>query len=209
MESNFDIYLTGDILPGCRRGDAVAKLADIFQLETGMADQLLNGTRRRVKKGCNKASALQFRKILTEAGLQVAVERHTATASVNRAMDPSALEGSAQEKAVFESKAPTMPSELIQNSPTQTFDTPVDYEPIDRVSARPSDKPYTVDVQVPLEMAPAGELLLAPNTDNTPSGPVGTFDLAPAGELIPTIKPVKQPLNPKTDHLQLRPTKEG
>ena len=102
-----------------------------------------------------------------------------------------------------------MPSELIQNSPPQTFDTPVDYEPIDRVSARPNDKPYTVDVQVPLEMAPAGELLLAPNTDSTPSGPVGTFDLAPAGELIPTIKPVKQPLNPKTDHLQLRPTKEG
>jgi len=65
MESNFDIYLTGDILPGCQRGDAIAKLANIFHLETGMADQLLNGTRRRVKKGCNKASALQFRKILT------------------------------------------------------------------------------------------------------------------------------------------------
>ena len=209
MESNFDIYLTGDILPGCRRGDAVAKLADIFHLETGVADQLLNGTRRRVKKSCNKASALQFRKILTEAGLQVAVERHAVTSSVNQAIDPSALEGLTQEKAVFESKAPTMPSELTQNSPQQTFDTPVDYEPIDRVSTRPKDKPYTVDVQGPLEIAPVGELLLAPKTDDRPSSSVGTFDLAPAGELIPTIKPIKQSLNPKTDHLQLRPTKEG
>lgn len=209
MESNFDIYLTGDILPGCRRGDAVAKLADLFNLETGMADQLLNGTRRRVKKSCNKASALQFRKILTEAGLQVAVERHSVTPRVNRTIDASALEGSAQEKAVFESKTPTMPSELIQNNPVETADTPVDYEPIDRVSARPSDEPYTVDVQVPLEVAPAGELLLDPNTDDTPSGPVGAFDLAPAGELIPTIKPVRQLLKPKTDHLQLRPTKDS
>ena len=209
MESTFDIYLTGEILPGCKRGDAVAKLADLFNLDVSVADQLLNGTRRRVKKQCNKASALQFRKILTEAGLQVAVQRHTRSKSTEAITDSAAIEGSSQEKAIFESKAPTIPSELIQVQSQIDADIPVDYEPIDKVSSRPPDKPYKVDVKVPLEVAPAGELLLPPSTTKTRSAPDQAFDLAPAGELIPTIQRVTRPINPNTDHLHLAPSKDS
>lgn len=207
MESNFDIYLTGDILPGCRRGDAVAELAQLFNLETAVADQLLNGTRRRVKKGCNKASALQFRKILTDAGLQVTVQRQ-AVANSERSHRNARLPEEAQEKAIFEAKAPTIPSEQLRVDPRDIADVPVDYVPIDRVSARPSHKPYEVDVTVPLEVAPAGELLITPSeTDDPPSTEVA-FNLAPAGEMIPTIKPVQQHVTPKIDHLQMAPNKE-
>ncbi|MDG1066453.1 MAG: hypothetical protein P8O91_09575 [Luminiphilus sp.] len=208
MESNFDIYLTGDILPGYRRGDAVAELAQLFNLETAVADQLLNGTRRRVKKDCNKASALQFRKILTEAGLQVAVQRQTTTHSETPVKATPILEGS-QEKAVFEAKAPTIPSEQLQVEPQAVADIPLDYEPIDSVSARPRRNPYTVDVKVALEVAPAGELLVAPSAADVPPVAGVAFNLAPTGELIPTIKPIKQHVNPNTDHLQLAPSKES
>jgi hypothetical protein len=207
MESNFDIYLTGQILPGYQRGDAVAKLADLFGLDVGMADQLLNGTRRRVKKSCNKASALHFRKILTDAGLQVTVQRQTSTRGPIEA-GTAALEKSPHEKAIFEAKTPTIPSELIQIQSQADADKPVDYEPIDRVSSRPSAKPYVVDVQVPLEVAPAGELLLSPTPAQTPSAFGQGFDLAPAGAVIPTIKRASKPINPNTDHLNLAPSKE-
>lgn len=209
MESNFDIYLTGEILPGCRRGDAVAKLAEVFNLEITTADQLLNGTRRRVKKNCNKAAALQFRKILTEAGLQVSVQRHDLVNGLSKKANPQVVEGGSHEKAVFESKAPTMPAELIQGLPQGSVDVPLDYEPIDTVSSRPSHQPYEVNVEGPLEVAPPGELLLSPSESAMPSTIGVAFDLAPTGALIPSIKPEMQPLNPKTDHLQLAPDKEG
>ena len=74
MESTFDVFLTGEILPGYERGDAVSQLASVFK-RLAVADQLVNGQKRRVKAGCNKAAALQFRQILSAAGLQVAVQR--------------------------------------------------------------------------------------------------------------------------------------
>jgi hypothetical protein len=207
MESNFDIYLTGDILPGCRRGDAVAELAQLFNLETAVADQLLNGTRRRVKKGCNKASALQFRKILTDAGLQVTVQRQAVTNSETTPRS-APVHGESQEKAIFEAKAPTIPSEQLRVDPQDNADVPVDYVPIDRVSARPSHKPYEVDVTVPLQVAPAGELLITPRETDVSPSPEVAFNLAPAGEMIPTIKPAQQLVSPKIDHLQMAPNKE-
>lgn len=209
MESTFDIYLTGEILPGCKRGDAVAKLADLFKLDVRMADQLLNGTRRRVKKQCNKASALHFRKILADAGLQVAVQRHITSQSTPAVTGSAVLDGASQEKAVFEAKAPTIPSELIQVQSQVDADIPVDYEPVDKVSSRPSDTPYTLEVKVPLEVAPAGELLLLPSTTKTRISSDQVFDLAPAGELIPTIKRVSKPVNPNTDHLHLAQSKDS
>ncbi len=153
--------------------------------------------------------ALKFRKILTEAGLQVAVQRHTASKGMAAVAGSSVLEGGSQDNAIFEAKTPTIPSELLQFQSQVDADVPVDYEPIDRVSSRPSEKPYSVDVKVPLEVAPAGELLLSPGATETRFSSDQTFDLAPTGELIPTIKRVSKPINPNTDHLHLSPNKDG
>ena len=118
MESTFDVFLTGEILPGYERGDAVSQLASVFKLDLAVADQLVNGQKRRVKAGCNKAAALQFRQILSAAGLQVAVQRAGGqpdpSPAVSEEPAPSPYLEST-DKAVFESQ-PLSNESVIQES---------------------------------------------------------------------------------------------
>lgn len=219
MESTFDVFLTGEILPGYERGDAVSQLARVFKLDLALADQLVNGQKRRVKAGCNKAAALQFRQILSASGLQVAVQR------VQEQQPPSApviLETSSSalpephDPAIFQSQ-PTSNQSVVREIATKAVDASatVDYRPVlkqgnvDTIDGNVPDGkletevPRKVELIGKLEMAAVGELILEPRPDAPPPATSLNFDLAPAGAPIPNLKRDLELLNPNVDHLKL------
>ena len=205
MESTLDVFLTGEILPGYERGDAVSQLASVFKLDLAVADQLVNGQKRRVKAGCNKAAALQFRQILSAAGLQVAVQRAggqpdpSPAASQEPAPSPY-LEST--DKAVFESQ-PLSNESVIQESVSVDASAPLDYQPVEPTGAIATSKPKKVEIVGELEMAEVGELIVEPRQEVPPPVTALNFDLAPAGAPIPNLKRDLELLNPNVDHLKL------
>ena len=205
MESTFDVFLTGEILPGYERGDAVSQLASVFKLDLAVADQLVNGQKRRVKAGCNKAAALQFRQILSAAGLQVAVQRAggqpDSSPAVNEEPAPSPYLEST-DKAVFESQ-PLSNESVIQESITVDASAPLDYQPVEPTGAIATAKPKKVEIVGELEMAEVGELIVEPRQEVPPPVTALNFDLAPAGAPIPNLKRDLELLNPNVDHLKL------
>ena len=81
MEPSFDVYVTGDTLAGFQRETVVAGLAQLFSIEDAAAARLFDGSKRRVKAGCDKATALRYREALSGIGASVLVERHSDASS--------------------------------------------------------------------------------------------------------------------------------
>ncbi len=75
MEPLFDIYLTGHCTADAERPAVVDGLARLFNLEPNRAEGLLDGQLRRVKRHCDKATALRYRAALHELGAQVSLTR--------------------------------------------------------------------------------------------------------------------------------------
>ena len=205
MESTFDVFLTGEILPGYERGDAVSQLASVFKLDIAVADQLVNGQKRRVKAGCNKAAALQFRQILSAAGLQVAVQRAGSQPDTRPAVSQEPAPSpylEATDKAVFESQ-PLSNESVIKESISVDASAPLDYQPVEPEGAISTAKPKKVEIVGELEMAEVGELIVEPRPEVPPLVTSLNFDLAPAGAPIPNLKRDLELLNPNVDHLKL------
>lgn len=201
MESTFDVYLTGEVLPGFERGDAVSQLAKVFKLDLAVADQLVSGQKRRVKANCNKAAALQFRQILTAAGLQVAVQRHSEDGQAAQTTPAAALPELA-ERAVFDSQPSHNQAGLLE--PVQAdVSIPLDYEPVLTDATAKEARPKKVEIVGELKMAPVGELLIEPSPETPSAISELNFDLAPAGAPIPNLKRNIEALNPDIDHLQV------
>ncbi len=76
MEPRFDVYVTGDTLDGFQRDSVLAGLVHLFSIDDAAAEQLFDGTKRQVKAGCDKATALKYREALAGIGAAVLVERH-------------------------------------------------------------------------------------------------------------------------------------
>jgi hypothetical protein len=76
LEPKFDVYVTGDTLDGFQRDSVVAGLVHLFSIDGAAAEQLFDGSKRQVKAGCDKATALRYREALAGIGAAVLVERH-------------------------------------------------------------------------------------------------------------------------------------
>lgn len=152
MEPLFDIYLTGQCTADAARPTVVDGLARLFKLELSAAEGLLDGQSRRVKRDCDKATALRYRAALNELGAEVRLTR----------LDASEL---------------TPPAE--------------------------ASKERQSDVAAGLSLAPIGTHLSdqAPPTSRVVTVP--DYNIAPAGEIIPTLKIAATPVAPSTDHLEL------
>ena len=199
MESSFDVFLTGELAPGVDRATAVERLAEIFNLQLPVADQLVCGSSRRIKKACNKATALRFRELLSDAGLSVSVKRH----EENPHSPPLSPSPQQEQPAIFEAQPTSRSAEIpLERSSERPNNDPLDYQPVavpEGAVAAAKRKEITGE----LVMAPVGELLVEPAPEAAPYESALHLDLAPAGAPIPNLKSDVVPLNPSTEHLAM------
>ena len=199
MESSFDVFLTGELAPGVDRATAVERLAEIFNLQLSVADQLVCGSSRRIKKACNKATALRFRQLLNDAGLSVSVKRH----EENPHSTPPVPSPQQEQPAVFEAQPTSRSAEApLEQSSERPNNDPLDYQPV-AVPEGAARAPKRKEMTGELVMAPVGELLVEPAPEAAPYEGELHLDLAPAGAPIPNLKSDVVPLNPATEHLAI------
>ena len=152
MEPLFDIYLTGQCTADAARTTVVDGLARLFKLELSAAEGLLDGQSRRVKRDCDKATALRYRAALNELGAEVRLTR----------LDASEL-------------------------------TPPPEESKDRQH----------EAEAGLSLAPVGTRLSDQAPPPSQVVTIPDYSVAPAGEIIPSLKVTATPVTPSTDHLEL------
>jgi len=188
MENTFDIYLTGRLLEGHSREAVVAALTELFTLESADALRLVDGTRRRVKMSCDRATALNYRERLLAIGMDVAIERHKPVPSalnVGRPLTQAGLRSEPMSKdlghvAQFGARDVGDKTVVFESQPKQVETRPIEFS-----------------------LAPVGSLLAESRTEVTPVIESTEFSLAAHGEIIPTLQKTTEPLNPSTGHLAL------
>ena len=206
MEPRFDVYITGTLLDGFEENTVIDALAGLFSLEKRAASALLGGAERRVKSDCDKATALKYRQAISAIGAGVTISRHdeapfASADSMSRSpldgdqtVDDNSVSGNAEQEKVidpFPQAAHDAGSESASTTEPPDANTPVAQE------------------QAPWEIAPAGSLMSA--VTDTPDAPliaVPSYEVAPPGEIIPTIERNVTAVNPVIDHLQLSPLEE-
>lgn len=158
MEPNYDLYLTGSCIGDADPTAVIDGLASLFNLDPGNAAKLLDGQARRIKRGCDKATALRYRSALNELGAEVRLARHT-------------------------TEAPPSPESPPQDA---------DYRPV--IDGTQADS---------WSLAPVGTRLSDPQAAPASNLSIPNFEIAPAGELIPTLQNEDPVVTPSTEHLSL------
>ncbi|MCF7989993.1 MAG: hypothetical protein K9M02_06085 [Thiohalocapsa sp.] len=72
--SRYTLRLTGDLLPGATRGDALATLAELLRLTLAEADTALNGKPKKIEGELSREEAEETRLLLVRAGIGCHVE---------------------------------------------------------------------------------------------------------------------------------------
>ena len=191
MENTFDIYLTGRLLEGHSREAVVAGVTELFTLKAADALRLVDGTRRRVKTSCDRATALNYRERLLAIGIDVAIERHQPA--------PNAFDtGNSPTQDGLSSKPVSKdPGHVAQFDARDVGDKTVVFEP------QPKEPQHVQTKPTEFSLAPVGSLLAESRTEVTPVREHIEFSLAAHGEIIPTLQKKAEALNPATDHLAL------
>lgn len=191
MDPSFDVYLSGNLLAGFELDGVTAGICQLFSVEHASAAQLLDGLPHRIKSDCDKATALKYRESLTKVGAEVSIVRHgSPPPDSSSATNPSGEDG-APAPSPSPSSTPA-PAPMPAVSDTAAVDTP----PADRTTASES--------MTGLSIAPVGALMSeevepAPNAAVT----LPAFDVAPAGEVIPTLPNQASPVQVNIEHLHL------
>ncbi|MEE4204296.1 MAG: hypothetical protein V2I45_11745 [Halieaceae bacterium] len=203
MADDFDVYFAGVCLPGFSTEDVAQGMARTFKLSEEAAAALMDGKPHRIKAACDKPTALKYRQVIAGIGGKVDVVRHgapppNAPIQDNTETPVKAIKSLVSGPAEFGSRPPKAPHDPGAGA-VDRADESIPWE----APGKPAEtQPQTVELSV----APVGSLL----ADETKEEPyklinVPDFDVAAAGEVIPTLPDDKKPLNPKTDHLHIEP----
>lgn len=189
MEATFDIYISGDLRTGFSKNEAVAGLSRLFSVDEQAAQVLLDGRAHRVKAKCSKGTALKYREALGQIGIGVTITRTDADAAATRT---TADEGT---PPITATEKPS-PAHFTATDTVSAGGGGVDWQPTD---APPVDS-------AELTLAPVGSIIGDDRQDpDYKLAAVPDFEVADAGELIPTVSVKKDVLTPRVDHLHLEP----
>ncbi|MDP5052839.1 MAG: hypothetical protein NWP69_03520 [Congregibacter sp.] len=188
----YDIAFGGECLEGHDPLAVREALGALFKADEATLDRLFSGTRQRIKRNCDKATALKYQKSLAAAG---------AKAIVSRVIEEGQKNGESGETGESES--------LTAASVGPDGDSPLELLPGGSDILRPEERiahaPAVVDV-AHLTLAATGERL-APQASSTVSPVhVPEFDVAePGAQIAPPAKPGNDAIAPDTSKLDLAP----
>ena len=216
MEPLFDVYLAAEVIAEADRDTVIKGLTSLFKIDTNAAIKLMNGQRHRIKRGCDKATALRYRDAIAKVGVNVIIERQASpseTADLSLSAGQASENGTAQ-KANF-SGSDSNATRTQENSPPAPLQTIGDVasEGPATFKAYATDRAQSeVNTNVQQESDPNG-LALAPlgsplsisaNRQPEKTIAVPEYDLAEPGAAIPNLPRVVALKTANTDHLSLQ-----
>ncbi|MCX2976665.1 hypothetical protein [Candidatus Marimicrobium litorale] len=190
MSERYDICFSGQVLEGHDAETVRARLAKLFKADRATLDKLFSGRTQIIKRGCDKATALQYKKAMENAGAQPIFR---ASAKPNDKTPSQEALGSA-----------ATPSSIATSADTQN--SGITLAPPQSDVLRDSERQVVVERKVDtsmLQLNEAGSLLTS-----TPPAPITLVNtdhisVAEAGAEIPNLLSPEAPPIPSTDDIQL------
>ncbi len=81
MDTQYNVYFAGDLQPGKSPEEVRAGLRTLFKADDSTLNKLLSGKPQLIKRACNKATALKYKRALEGAGAQAVIKRLRNTAA--------------------------------------------------------------------------------------------------------------------------------
>lgn len=205
MSGEFDVYFAGECVPGFEPEVVLAGIARTFKLDNEAASRLMDGSRHRIKSGCDKTTALRYREVMAAIGAIVTITRH----------------GVAPDDSEADSSPETQHRELkpLVKGPASFTSQPINHhesgipsppDPEDGIAWEPplTNRPTSNTSTTPVELsvAPVGSLLgNEQGTEPYKLVSVPDYEVSAAGEMIPNLPDEREIVVPKTDHLHIEP----
>jgi hypothetical protein len=188
MEPLYDVCFAGQLLDGQELQSVRNKIQKLFKANPETLEKLFSGKTQVLKRGCDKATALKYKKAMEAAGAKPMIRAGEVTA------DPVPAEPVAAEE-----------NNVLNSTPDQQN---FDLAPIGADVLRPEEReaPAHTNVDVPdLNLAAVGATLGKPveATDSAPD--TSHLSMGEVGEDIPNLPNTQTAITPNTNDISLAP----
>lgn len=143
----YDIYFAGECLDGHTAADVRAAIGKLFKAEGDTLEQLFSGQRQRIKRDCDRATAVRYQKAMANVGARAIVTNAAAPAA------PSAEQAAATAPSQA-ADAESPPQEAAEDTADMSL-APAGSDVL-RPEERASIEPASIDV-AHISVADAGE----------------------------------------------------
>lgn len=193
MSERYDICFSGQLLEGHDAKTVRDRLAKLFKADRATLDKLFSGKTQIIKRGCDKATALQYKKAMENAGAQPIFRTSAQPDS----------------KTTSQGALGTAPAPSSNKASAGTHNSGITLAPPQSDVLRDNERQVVVERKVDtsmLQLDEAGSLLT--NKPPVPATLVDTdhISVAEVGAEIPNLLSPEAPPAPSTDDIQLAET---
>ena len=211
----YDVYLTGKLAENTSADQAAQRLAVMFKATPEVMAGMLTGKLQLLKRGVDKNTALKYREALSKAGVETAFKAQSIAPADIALATPFTPATTNTEKAAPESGLSLAPAgaDLLQPSERAAVITAAidvgglelaPQSPLPTIASAPAHAPDTSYLTL---AAVGADVLSAEERQHVPvaTPDISELSLAPAGELLETLRSAAAPLSPDTSALSLAP----
>lgn len=224
MEALYNVYFAGQLQEGQQLATVRAKLAKLFNADDATLEKLFCGKPQLLKRDCDKATALKYKKAMENAGAKPVIQRAesavTSTAEVSTAKPamtaaeriaalaaaPDLSQQADSQPAAPSSTSPSSASPPEQVAPAADGD--IDLAPVGTDVLLESERstPTQADIDTSALEVDAAAVRLSPEPEAAPAAPdTSHLDMGAVGDKIPTLPSDQTPLSPNIEGISLSP----
>ncbi len=219
MEPLYNIHYAGEVLEGQDPAAVRVRLGKLFKAPEATLDKLFSGQPQLLKRDCDKATALKYKKAMEQAGAKPLISAASNPGQASSSppepdpAKPAAQAQSAAERIAALAAAPDVGYRKETPAPVAepaavARDDGLSVNPAQGELLRPDERREDVvsDIDVSAFSAQGDYQRLEAEAAPAPPPPDTThLDMGAAGELIPNLPSELAPLSPDTSALVLSP----
>jgi hypothetical protein len=212
METLYNVYFAGEVLPGHQAANVREGLATLFKASDATLDKLFSGSPQLVKRECDKATALKYKQALERAGAKPLIKRCDSANAAPGARDQARKMSMAERVAALaagaagagETASPAVTSRPAPGDADASMTLAPTGAEVLRPEERQAAAPRDVDTSS-LTLASAGAPLAAPAPPAPPAPDTSRLSMGEVGEDIPTLPREEPGPEPDTSGIDLCP----
>jgi len=212
MEARYNIYFAGQLLEGHDLATVRARMAELFNANAATLDKLFSGKTQLIKRDCDKATALEYKRAIERAGA-LPVIRAAASAATPAGADTGSGEPmTAAEKIAALAAAPDPGRHAATAAGVEQAAVPspgeLELAPAGTAVLRPEERPAPVTSQVvppELDVDALGQQLAPAQPAPPPPPDTSHLSEGAVGELLPNLPSSAIPASPDTSAIDLSP----
>lgn len=221
MDPKYDVCFAGEILQGQDSSAVKLNIAKLFKADEATLNKLFSGKTQLLKRGCDRETALKYKKAIEQAGAKPLIRAHSDAEKPAPAIPekPPAAKMTAAERIALLAGAPDAgPSSDRSGSPTAkapagpgasaetdgAFDLAPPGADVLRPEERAAATPVDVDTST-ISLMETGTDLSDPTAKTGPVPDISHLSMGEVGDNIPTLPSSLQAVSPDISGISLSP----